>query len=67
MIRNQVLKHLPGAGEGERGENKGYLWGRATSREAMEKSRYVKVVEREEVRRDDQVEYFLLTEVGSTS
>ena len=33
----------------------------------MEKSRYVKVIEGEEVRRDGAIEYFLPTRVGSTS
>ena len=32
----------------------------------MEKSRYVKVIEGEEVRRDDPVEYLLSTGIGST-
>ena len=33
----------------------------------MEKSRYVRVVDGKEVRRNDPVEYFLPTELGSTS
>ena len=33
----------------------------------MEKSRYVRVIEGEEVRRDGPVEYFISTEIGSTS
>ena len=33
----------------------------------MDKSRYVRVIEGEEVRRDDPTEYFLPTKVGSTS
>ena len=32
----------------------------------MEKSRYVRVIEGKEVRRDDPIEYFLPTRVGST-
>ena len=67
MIRTQVLKHLPVAGEGERGGSRGNVRGGATARGAMEKSRYVRVIEGEEVRRDVPVEYFLPTGVGSTS
>ena len=33
----------------------------------MRKSRYVRVIEREEVRRDDPIEYFLPALIGSTS
>ena len=40
-------------------------WGGATARGAMEKSRYVKVIEREEVKRGDPIECFLLTKVSS--
>ena len=57
MIRAQILKHLLGAREGERGGSKGYVRGEATAR-VMEKNRYVKITEREEVRRDDPTEYF---------
>ena len=32
----------------------------------MEKGRYVRVLEGEEVKRDDPIEYFLLEGVGST-
>ena len=32
----------------------------------MEKGRYVRVIEREEVKRDDPIECFLLAGVGST-
>ena len=56
MIRNQVLKHLPGAGEGERGRSKQDVRGEATARVPMDKGRYVKVVEGKEVRGDDLVE-----------
>ena len=48
MIRTQVLKHLPGARENERGGSKENARGRATARVAMEESRYVRVIEREE-------------------
>ena len=65
MIRTQVLKHLPGAKEGERRESKGDVRGGATDREAMEKSRYVRGTKRKEVR-DDPIEYFIPTRVVST-
>ena len=45
MIRTQVLKHLPEAGEGDRGGSKGNVRGGATARGAMEKSRHVKAIE----------------------
>ena len=66
MIRTQVLKHLPGAKKGERGGSKGDVAGEATAREAKEMSRYVRVIEGEEIRRDDPVEYFHSTVVRST-
>ena len=66
MIRTQVLKHLSGAGEGERGGSKGDVRGGVTARGPMEKSRRVRVIEGQEVRRDNPVEYFLPTGVGST-
>ena len=59
----------------KRGESKGDVRGRATARRAMEKSRYVRVIERSQsqdqgqgkkVGRDDLIEYFLLRGVGST-
>ena len=59
MVRTQVLKHLPGAGKGKRGESKGDVRGRATARGAMEKSGCVRVIEGEEVRGNDPVKYFL--------
>ena len=58
MIRSQVLKHLPRARKGEGGESKGDF-----RRGAMEKSRYVRVVEGEEVRRGDPIDP---RRVGST-
>ena len=67
MVRTQVLKHLPGAGKGKRGGSKGDARRGATARGAMEKGGCVRVIEGEEVRRDDPVEYFLPTGVGSTS
>ena len=66
MIRIQVLKYLPGARESERAGGKGDVMGGATARGAMEKSRYIWVIEGEEVKRDDSIEYFLLTGVEST-
>ena len=65
MIRTQVLKHLPGAREGERGGSKEDVKGEATARRAMEKSKYVRAIEKE-VREDDPIEYLLATGVGST-
>ena len=56
MIETQVLKHLPGARKSERGRSKGNVLGGA-----MEKDRYVRVIEREEIRRDYPIEYFLST------
>ena len=68
MVRAKVLKHLPKARKGKRGGSKKNVRGGATARGAMEKSRYVRVIEEEEeVRRDDPVKYFLSTGVGSTS
>ena len=66
VIRTQVLKHLPRAREGERERSKEDIKGVATAREATGKSRYVRVIERKEVRRDDPIEYFLPTGVGTT-
>ena len=66
MVRTQVLKHLPGTGKGKGGGSKGDVRRGATAREAMEKGRCVRVIEGEEVRRDDPVEYFLPEGVGST-
>ena len=66
MIRTQVLKHLQVAREGERGESKGDVRKGTTARRSMEKSKYVRVIEGEEVRRDHPIKYFLPTKVGST-
>ena len=53
----QVLKHLPGAREQER----------RNQRRCQERSdERVRVIEGEEVRGDDPIEYFLPTGVGST-
>ena len=52
--------------ESERGGSKGDVRGEATAREAMKKSSYVGVIEKEEVRRDDPIEYFPTTLVKST-
>ena len=62
MVRTQVLQHLPGARKGKRGGSKGDVRGGA-----MKKGRYVRVIEGEEVRGDDSVEYLLPTRIGSTS
>ena len=59
MVKTQVLKYLPGATEGERGVSKAHVSGGATDTEAIEKYRYVRIIERKEVRRDDPIEYFL--------
>ena len=67
MIRTQVLKHLPGARKGKRGGTKGDVRGEATARGAMEKGGCVRVIDGEEVRGDDPVEYFFPAGVRSTS
>ena len=67
MVRTQVLKHLPGARKGRRRGSKGDVRGGATARGAMEKGVRVRVIEGEEVRKDDPVKYFLPAGVGSTS
>ena len=58
MVRTQVLKHLPGAGKSKRGGRKGDVRRGVTAKGVMEKGRYVRVIEWEEVRRDVPVEYF---------
>ena len=45
MIRTQVLKHPPGARKGEIGASKRNVREGATAREAMEKGRYVRIIE----------------------
>ena len=67
MVRTKVLKHLRGAKKGNKVESKGNVRRGATAREAMEKGRYVRVIDGEEVRRDDPAEYFLLAKVGTDS
>ena len=67
MVRTKVLKHLPGAGKSKRRGSKGDIRRGATARGAMEKGRCVRVIEGEEVRRNDAVEYFLPAGVGSIS
>ena len=59
MVRTQVLKHLPGARKSNSRRSKGDFRRGATARGAMEKSGCVRVIEVEEVRRNDPVEYFL--------
>ena len=67
MVRTKVLKHLPGARKSKSRGSKGDVRRGATARGAMKKSGCVRVIEGEEVRRDDPVEYFLPAGVGSTS
>ena len=67
MVRTQVLWHLPGAGKGKRGGSKEDVRGRTTARGAMEKGGCFRVIEGEEVRRNDPVKYFLPAGVGGTS
>ena len=55
MIKTQVMKHLPGARQGEKGGSKKGVRGGATARVAMENSWNVRVIEGEEVRRDDPI------------
>ena len=62
MVRTKVLKHLPGARKSKSRRSKGDI-----RRGAMEKSGCVRVIEEEEVRGDDPVEYFLPAGDGSTS
>ena len=50
MIKTQVLKYLPGTKESDRGESKGDVRG-----EAMEKSRYVRVIEWNEIEEMTQI------------
>ena len=66
MIRTQLPKHLPRARENERGGSKGDVKGGATAKGAMEKCRYPRIIEGKEIRRNDPIEYFLPTGVGST-
>ena len=67
MVRTQVLKHLPGARKGKRGGSNGDVRKGATVRGAMEKGGCVRVLEGEEVKRDDPVKYFFPAGVGSNS
>ena len=67
MVRTQVLKHLPGARKSKSRRSKGDVRRGATARGAMEKGGCVRIIEGEEVRGDDPVEYFLPAGVGSTS
>ena len=67
MVRNKVLKHLPGARKSKSRRTKGDVRRGATARGGMEKSGCVRVIEGEEVRGDDPVKYFLPAGVGSTS
>ena len=67
MVRTQVLKHIPGARKGKRRDSKRDVRDGATATGVMEKGGCVMVIEGEEVRGDDPVEYFLLSGVRSTS
>ena len=67
MVGTQVLKHLTGAGKGKRTGSKRDVSRGATARGAMEKGGCVRVIEGEEVRRDDPVKYLLPKGIGSTS
>ena len=66
MVRTKVLKHLPGAGKGKRRGSKGDVRGRTTARGAIEKGECVRVIDGEEVRRNDPVKHFLPAEIEST-
>ena len=71
QIEELVGDQNPGAqappmSKGERGKSKGDIRVGATAREAMEKSGYVRVIEGEEIRRDDPIEYFLPTRFAGT-
>ena len=52
------MKHLPGARKSKRGGRKGDVREEATARGAMEKGGCARVIEWEEVRGDEPVEYF---------
>ena len=67
MVRTKVLKHLPGARKDKRRGSKGDVRRGVTARGAMEKGGCVRVIEREEVRRNDPVEYFFPAGVESIS
>ena len=54
-------------GKGERGGSKGNVTGGVTAGGAMEKGGCIRVIEVEEVRRHDPVEYFLSAGVRCTS
>ena len=60
MIRTQVPKHLPEARKGEREGSKGDVRGGA-----IKNSRYIMVIEGEDIRGDNSIAYFLFTVVGS--
>ena len=62
-----VEVNFPGAEKGKRGGSKKEVRGGETARGAMAKSRYIGVIEEEEVRRDDPIKYFLPMGIGSTS
>ena len=57
----------PRSKKGKRRGSKGDVRRGATARGAMEKGGCVRVIEGEEVRGDEPIEYFLPAEVGSTS
>ena len=59
MITDQVLKNLSVLIKGKREGRKGDVRRKAASREAMEKRRYVRIIERKGVKGDNPIEYFL--------
>ena len=64
--QNPRTEAPPRRKKGQEKRGTGHVRRGATARGAMEKGRCVRVIEREEVRGDDPVEYFLPTGVGST-
>ena len=66
-IEELVGGQNPGAGKGKRRGSKGDVRRGATASGVMEKGRCVRVIEGEEVRGDNPVEYFLPAGVGNTS
>ena len=65
MIKTQFMKHLPGARQGEKEGSKENVRGGATARVVMENSWNVRVIEGEEVRGDDPIQYSHPTGIGS--
>ena len=61
MIRTLLLKHLPGAREGERGESKGDVRGKRLPEEQWKRVGMSGSLRGGVVRIDDSIEYFLPT------